>query len=453
MGIMQDASRLRARLFRDRKPVRSSAAVRRGLRVLRPMAEDLEGRTLLSVGLDGTYGLGGVATLVPPPNTATTVGGTTTTTDTSESVNQIALQNGQAVGVGTLSVNTDTEPAGTFNSTQTLLAARFTTSGSIDSSFGSGGTTSIPVTSAGTTYNVTGEDIVVQSNGMIDLLGTATPVSGGASTVTDFVVAQLNSNGTINTSFGTGGFTLIDFSTSSAAPASGTSASALALSPNGSIVAVGTTTLSGATASSFAIARLNPNGSLDTTFNNTGKTTSSFNTGGPTNSDATASGVVVTSSGTVIVVGEADVPTTTAFTNGTLSKAAVVALNVNGSPFTGFNGTGQLTYSYNFGGTSEDSANGVVIDGNAIAIVGTSTTLTTATTTAGAPSPSVLTVTRLTASGSFDTSFNGTGMFFGLTLNQGGVTYATTGTATAASSPTIRCWSAATPTTRTTTTA
>ena len=59
MGIMQDASRLRAGLFRDRKTVRSSAAVRRGLRMLRPMAEDLEGRTLLSVGLDPTYGFGG----------------------------------------------------------------------------------------------------------------------------------------------------------------------------------------------------------------------------------------------------------------------------------------------------------------------------------------------------------------------------------------------------------
>jgi uncharacterized delta-60 repeat protein len=430
MGIMRDASRLPVRLFRDRKTVRSSAAVRRGLRTLRPMAEDLEGRTLMSVGLDGTYGLGGVAVLVPPPNTATTSGANTTTTDNSENVNSIALQNGQAVGVGTLSINTDIEPAGTFTSTSTLIAARFNTNGSLDSSFGLGGTTSIPVTSGGITYNVSGEDIVVQSNGMIDLLGTARPASPSTSTIDDFVVAQLNSNGSLNTSFGTGGFTLIDFSTSPTAPASDTSASALALSPNGSIVAVGSTTLAGATpVSSFAIARLNPNGSLDTTFNGTGMTTSSFNTGGTTNSNATASGVVVTSSGTVIVVGEADVPTTTVFTNGTLSKAAVVALNVNGTPFTGFNGTGQLTYSYNFGGTSEDSASGVVIDGSSIAIVGTSRTLTTATTTADAPSPSVLTVTRLTASGSFDTSFNGTGMFFGLTLNQGGVTYATSGSA------------------------
>ncbi len=63
-----------------------------------PMAEDLEGRTLLSVGLDPTYGFGGVAEVNVPATTATT--------SFSQSNGSIALQNGQVVQVGALTTTT-----------------------------------------------------------------------------------------------------------------------------------------------------------------------------------------------------------------------------------------------------------------------------------------------------------------------------------------------------------
>ena len=72
MEMGNNASLRVAGLLRDRTGPRPSAMLRRGRRRLRPMAEDLEGRTLLSVGLDPTYGFGGVAELGLPPNTATT---------------------------------------------------------------------------------------------------------------------------------------------------------------------------------------------------------------------------------------------------------------------------------------------------------------------------------------------------------------------------------------------
>ena len=84
------------------EPARRSAAVRRRSHALRPMTEDLEGRTLLSLGLDPTWGFGGEAALMVPLNTATTT--------YSESISSIAMQNnqvgGQVVAVGTLTTNT-----------------------------------------------------------------------------------------------------------------------------------------------------------------------------------------------------------------------------------------------------------------------------------------------------------------------------------------------------------
>ena len=100
MEMGNNASLRVAGLLRDRTGPRPSAMLRRGRRRLRPMAEDLEGRTLLSVGLDPTYGFGGVAELGLPPNTATT------TYD--ESISSIALQSGKVVAVG----ETMARPAG-----------------------------------------------------------------------------------------------------------------------------------------------------------------------------------------------------------------------------------------------------------------------------------------------------------------------------------------------------
>ena len=92
MEMGNNASLRVAGLLRDRTGPRPSAMLRRGRRRLRPMAEDLEGRTLLSVGLDPTYGFGGVAQLNVPANTATT--------GYDQSISSIALQSGKVVAVG-----------------------------------------------------------------------------------------------------------------------------------------------------------------------------------------------------------------------------------------------------------------------------------------------------------------------------------------------------------------
>ena len=63
MDIMRSASQRWAGRFLHRAPRRMAASLRQGRRALRPMAEGLEVRSLLSVGLDPSFGLGGVANL------------------------------------------------------------------------------------------------------------------------------------------------------------------------------------------------------------------------------------------------------------------------------------------------------------------------------------------------------------------------------------------------------
>ena len=78
-----------------------------GRRMLRPITENLEGRTVLSVGLDPTYGFGGVAELLVPPNTATT--------SYYESISSIGLQNGKVVAAGTMTAENSSSDSSSLN--------------------------------------------------------------------------------------------------------------------------------------------------------------------------------------------------------------------------------------------------------------------------------------------------------------------------------------------------
>src|SRR5579885_2794818 len=142
-----------------RGPLKSGR--RRG-RAMRPMAEGLEGRALLAVGLDPTYGFGGLALLNIPQNTATT--------ENFESISSIADQGGKIVAAGTLTTES-LGPGGTI--TRSLVAVRFNPDGTVDTSFGTNGTQTIPIGSGGVTFDGSASDIVVQTDGKIDIVGTA----------------------------------------------------------------------------------------------------------------------------------------------------------------------------------------------------------------------------------------------------------------------------------------
>jgi uncharacterized delta-60 repeat protein len=130
--------------------------------------------------------------------------------------------------------------------------ARYTTRGTLDSSFGPGG---VVETDIGSVSGVTA--VAIQPDGNIVAAGYG--YRGPRST---FALARYTPNGTLDASFGTGGTVTTEIGSSSAA-------TAVALAPNGKIVVVGTTQRRGKTY--WALARYTRDGKLDPTFSTDGK--------------------------------------------------------------------------------------------------------------------------------------------------------------------------------------
>ncbi len=151
---------------------------------------------------------------------------------------------------------------------------------------------------------------------------------GGPAAASASRLARYNADGSLDTSFSGDGRQTTDF-------AGADGANGVAIQANGKIVAVG----QGAVG--FALARYNPNGSLDTSFSGDGRQTTDF--GG---SDA-AHGVAIQADGKIVAVGW-----------GRPAGLALARYNPNGSLDTSFSGDGKQTTA-GFG-----SANGVAIQAN-----------------------------------------------------------------------------------------
>jgi len=160
--------------------------------------------------LDNTFGTGGVVT--------STVGIGATPDDEVESC--VIQPDGKIVVAGA-STNSSSDYYG--------MVARYTSDGVLDTTFGIGGaiTTTIPASTDTEYYGVK-----LQSNGKILVAGYANPGNS------EFMLARYNTNGTLDTTFGTNGIILEPMGT-------GAAAFDLALQSDGKIVAVGNSTYSG----------------------------------------------------------------------------------------------------------------------------------------------------------------------------------------------------------------
>ena len=110
--------------------------------------------------------------------------------------------------------------------------------------------------------------IVRQPDGKIVAVGSDTP--------RDFALARYNPNGSLDTSFSGDGRQTTDFSTITAMPAA---RPGWRSRPDGKIVAVGYVIDELNEFADFALARYNPDGSLDTSFSGDGKQTTDFGHG------------------------------------------------------------------------------------------------------------------------------------------------------------------------------
>jgi uncharacterized delta-60 repeat protein len=161
--------------------------------------------------------------------------------------------------------------------------ARYTSNGTLDATFGAGGTVTTDFAGGGDI----GRSVAVQSDGKIVAAGRAV-ISGNS----DFALARYTSNGTLDAGFGTGGTVTTDFA------GSVDQAFSVALQKNGNIVAAGLALINGN--SDFALARYTSNGTLD----------ASFGTGGTVTTDFAGSGdqafsVAVQRDGKIVAAGQA----------------------------------------------------------------------------------------------------------------------------------------------------
>ena len=137
-----------------------------------------------------------------------------------------------------------------------------TGAGSLDQRFGTDGTVTTLWTIGGTARDSRINDVAMQPDGKIVAVGY---VRNGSNK--DFAIARYNADGSLDSSFGSGGLVRTDISGDD-------EAHAVAIQSDGKIVVAGNAYLSGLYA--FAAARYRPNGELDISFSANGKATHNF---------------------------------------------------------------------------------------------------------------------------------------------------------------------------------
>jgi uncharacterized delta-60 repeat protein len=193
--------------------------------------------------------------------------------------------------------------------------ARFNYDGTADTTFGINGkvTTKIGTKSSNT------EAITLQQNGKIVLVGSTEDTS--------YALVRYHSNGVLDSTFGNNGKVISDFTRLTA-----TYMSDIALQSDGKILIGGLHKINGNDEGRIVLVRYNANGSLDTTFNRTGKIIRQFVVGkgsGIRKINLQADGKIIACSSTY------------SFTNNTLEMdAQLIRFNVNGTIDSTFNFTG-----------------------------------------------------------------------------------------------------------------
>ena len=212
-------------------------------------------------------------TLDPAFNNAGTPGYAISSIGTSSIAYSLAIQSdGKIVITG----------EATISGVQQIIVARYLSTGLLDSTFNSVGYTTTPI---GTSTIAQG--VAIQSNGKIITAGYTT-----TSGVNKIVVACYATNGILDTTFGTNGYTTTLIETSC-------KALSIVLQPNNNILITGSVQDSGI--QKIIIARYTPTGTLDTTFGTNGYTITEIG------SDSFANFITTQSDQKILVTGQATV--------------------------------------------------------------------------------------------------------------------------------------------------
>lgn len=303
-----------------------------------------------------------------------------------------------------------------------FLLVRYNSDGTLDTTFNSTGALPGIVTTA---VQQQEEDqayaVAIQTNGKLVVVGDTKGTPG------IFAMVRYNSNGSIDTGFGTGGAGIVFAANNKVA-----TGHAIALQSDGKIVVAGAKSIEDLNGSNctdsfahycayldFWVARYSSDGLADSTFGTNGEMTTNINARG---NDDQGRAVVIQADSKIVVAGHADISTHTFINNGQdeiinrTDDFALVRYNSDGTLDTTFGANGKVLT--NFAATSDDAAFAVARqpDGKIVAVGAsdknfavaryqTGGKASTTTTLAAAPNPSkveqavTFTATVTTASG------------------------------------------------------
>ena len=246
---------------------------------------------------------------------------TTSAGNTDQAREAVVQPDGKIIVVGYYSMNN-------LNEGQDVSLVRYTSNGTLDTTFGNNGRV---VTGVGPgTANDQGRAIHLLADGKI-LVGGFTDNG----TDFDFVMLRYNANGTLDSTFGTGGISKIAVGTGSDVSYD------FAVQPDGKIVMSGFG--SNGTNNDFEVVRLNADGSLDTGFGTGGKVMV------PMGTNDSSYAIALQSDGKIIVFGHTN--------SGGQNDIAVMRLTTSGALDSTFGTGGKVVFStpsldeYNFAAT------------------------------------------------------------------------------------------------------
>lgn len=261
--------------------------------------------------------------------------------------------------------------AGGYNYSERIIVTKYNLSGVLDNSFGTSGIANISFT----TYNAVDvilHDIEIQADNKI--LGCGYLDNG--TNRTDFLVFRLNENGSLDTTFNGTGVLLISFSNNKDV------ANSIKVLPSGKILIAGYSYVS--TNYDYAIAKLNSDGTFDTSFSQDGKLTVDLY------GEADYGNDIAFSNSNIFVAGQS-------YMNGTFAKFSVISLTNSGNLDTSFSFDGKQYVQFSPNANDECTKIFRQSDGKII-LVGLSNSYGYA-------------AARLLTNGNLDTTYNSNGKF------------------------------------------
>ncbi|HYL97462.1 MAG TPA: hypothetical protein VEZ90_00795, partial [Blastocatellia bacterium] len=228
-----------------------------------------------------------------------------------------------------------------------LAIARYQPDGSLDHGFGSGG----KIAEDSLITPQVGWALTFDSDGRIVVVGQSPYSPRAGVDVYAFLILRYNPNGTPDQTFGSGGSQHIDFFGNGSVPVG------VKVQSDGKIVAAGYATVdSGNTQTVFAVARFNPDGSLDQSFGSGGKQTTDF-----PGHWALGDSLAIQPDGKIVVGGYAEASRF----NSPTSDFALVRYNQDGTPDLAFGSGGKQTTDF-FGNCDQSFDLGLQSDGKIV---------------------------------------------------------------------------------------